>query len=454
MINKVKNTINKYNMLSSGDRVGVAVSGGVDSIVMLDILFKLKEELGLELVVCHLNHNLRGSESDRDFDFVKEKAKSLGLTFEGTKLTESNSNGESTQSWARDKRYSFFDKTSSKDNLNKFCLGHNSNDRVETFLLRVIKGAGIDGLTGMKPVRGDFVRPLLEVSREEIEKYAVDNKINFVEDSSNKSTKYLRNLVRQELLPLLEEKYNPNIKETIARSIGLLELDSEFLNNCALREAQSIVKKDISAVKLDRKKLLELDKAIALRVILNSFFEYTGGVSLYSVHVESVFDLIVSPKPNTSIDLPCGFRVVREYDEIIITLLEEVAQEEFKKEVLVGSTTVVVETGDTFKAEVVDRSTVDTSSDPSVAVFDFEKVKSPLSVRNMKSGDRMRPFGMAGTKKLKDILIDCKIPKRGRAMMPVLESSVGVLWAVGVKRSDLFKVTADTKKVLKITYSR
>lgn len=453
MILKVKNTIKKYNMLESGSKVIASVSGGVDSSVMLHVLSELQEELALNIIVCHLNHNLRGLESDRDFEFVKNKAEELGLEFVGEKLTVSCPDGENTQSWARDRRYEFFERVSSSFDADIICLGHNSDDRVENFLIRLIKGAGSDGLTGMKPVRDKIIRPLIEVSRLEIEKYARDNKVDFVEDSTNKSTKYERNKVRLELVPFLENEYNQNIKSNINNTIKLIEQDNDYLNTVALSEKNKIVLAQDGDLVLDRGSLLDCEGAIVSRIILNLLFEVSGGESFYSTHVESVIDLLRSDKPNSSIDLPGGVRVVREYETVKIITREATVVSSFEDEISLNGTTLVGSTGDMFKSEVSDYDvTSDASYSDDVVLFDYREIKSPITVRNIRAGDRMTPFGMTGTKKLKDILIDNKIPRSTRASLPVVVSGSDILWAVGVKRSNLYKVSDGTKEVLKITH--
>ncbi len=455
MIKEIKNTINKYNMFSRGDKLLLAVSGGVDSVVMLHALNNIKEEYGLtdsSLGICHLNHNLRGGESDRDFAFVEEIASKLGLKFVGEKLTVAAPKGVSTQAWAREKRYEFFKRAADEFGATHIALGHNSDDRVETFLLRLISGAGSDGLTGMKPVRENIIRPLIETSRKDITKYALDNNINFVEDSTNKSTKYERNLVRSELLPLLEKNYNSNIKNTIKKTTELIEQDNDFLNALAFGKAREVSSHDGDRVVLDRLKLSVLHKSISSRIILNTLFEVSGGGSFYSVHIDSVMDIAASGKPNSYVDLPGGIKVVREYDNIIVTTSEAELVEDYESEILVNEITMIDKTDDVFKSEVVKNDFPASLTGNEFAVFDFDKMKSPLNVRNIREGDRMRPFGLDGTKKLKDILIDLKIPRRARKTMPLVVSGEDILWAVGVKRSDLFKVTKDTKEVLKITH--
>src|SRR3972149_768595 len=236
MIDKVRETIKKYGMLKKGDIVCVAVAGGVDSTVLLHLLNLLRDSLSLTLIVCHLNHNLRGKESERDFRFVKRMAGNLNLPFEGKKLfvkEVKSRRGESLQQWARGKRLKFLKDAAKKHGAKKIALGHNLNDQAETVLMRLIKGSGTSGLAGMAPVREAFIRPLIETPREDIERYAIKNNLKYAVDSTNRTLKYLRNRVRLELIPFIEKQYNPNIIETLARTGAVLRKDA----GCLAKEA-------------------------------------------------------------------------------------------------------------------------------------------------------------------------------------------------------------------------
>src|SRR3989304_3812799 len=236
MLDKAIDTIRKYGMLKKGDIVCVAVSGGVDSTVLLHLLNLLRDSLSLTLIVCHLNHNLRGKESERDFRFVKRMAGNLNLPFEGKKLfvkEVKSRRGESLQQWARGKRLKFLKDAAKKHRAKKIALGHNLNDQAETVLMRLIKGSGTSGLAGMAPVREAFIRPLIETQREDIERYAIKNNLKYAVDSTNRSLKYLRNRIRLELIPFIEKQYNPNIIETLARTAPALGQEADCLEKKA-----------------------------------------------------------------------------------------------------------------------------------------------------------------------------------------------------------------------------
>lgn len=457
---KVRETIKSRGMLKKGETVCVAVSGGVDSCVLLHVLSSLKDEFAATLVVCHLNHNLRGKESDRDARFVERLAGKMALLFEGKKLTENEveaRGGDSLQAWARGRRLEFLEEAAGKRGARRIALGHNSDDQAETVLLRLIKGAALKGLTGMKPVRPPFIRPLIDCSREEILKYASVNKIKHVEDATNKTTKYLRNSVRLELIPYLEANYNPNIKSTLLRTQNALATDEDFLDKVAANSALSLLSKSKGKVAMDRRELAGLHTAIAIRIFQRAV-SYLGVESgIYTPQIELFLSVLNGRRPNLSVMLFPGLWLLREYD--VMTLLSKAPA---LKGSIKGSKADIVLTlpgltqlpgGGALKATVLvsrPRSLKPGKSGGERIFLDFEKLGGLLSVRTFQPGDWIRPFGMKGRKKLKDIFIDEKIPPGQRRTLPLVVTESEVVWAVGVKRSERFKVGKSTKKILKL----
>ena len=452
MKDKVKNTIERYSMVEHGDSVVLAVSGGADSTAMLYVMNALKDEFGIKLFVCHLNHNLRGEESKRDFYFVKKISEELGLEFLGRVLEDSPPKGESTQAWARDKRYSFFKEVKSFFNADKVALAHNLGDRVENFFMRAVKGSSLDGLSGMKPVRDSFIRPFIETGREEIEVYLKENGINFVEDSTNSSNKYLRNSIRSELIPLLKDKYNSNLDESVTTTVENLSRDAEFLDLTAEKEFNRLAVTSLDEISFKRDDFLNLHEALSSRVILKALRSVAGPLVFSSNHVGFVLSVVSGDSPNGEAKLPYDVSVRREYDKIIFSSPEVKKVEPYEYEIDLSGSTLIPETGVTLKAEVLASNGLNALSGATTSeFFDFDRLVKPVKVRSLKPGDVIVPFGMKGRKKLSDVFIDMKVSKSCRVVTPVVECEDGILWAAGVKRSDLFRVTAETKKVLKIS---
>ncbi len=446
-------------MLNNGDRVIVAVSGGIDSVVLLHLLQRLEDRYGLKLIVSHLNHCIRKEEAERDASFVQSLASSnnlqceLGVADVPALMTNE---GLSLQVAAREARYNFFDLLRKKHKANKVALGHHMDDQVETVIMRFLRGTGTKGLKGMEPVReGVYIRPLIGITRKEIEDYAKDQGLSFVTDSTNFKDIYLRNKIRYELLPFLEKNYNPNINEEIVRLSRLMKRDDEFLESAAEKHLQDMVKVDNEdVVTVSLKHLISIHKALRTRVLRSLWKKLSGHTSgIYSYHIENILGLLESDTPNSKVDLPYGVRFVREYDNASFTRKVEYPAPAFKHTLNIPGLTVIPEAGMTLKSEIVERSNkngIDLKTNKNEAFFDYDRLISPIYVRRFKSGDCFRPFGMEGKKKVKDLFIDLKIPRIKRMNIPLLFSQDNLVWVVGLRRSEEAKIVDTTTMVLKL----
>ncbi|MBI5827492.1 MAG: tRNA lysidine(34) synthetase TilS [Deltaproteobacteria bacterium] len=458
MIKKVRETIRRYRMCDAGETVAVAVSGGVDSVVLLHALMEAAKVLPLKLVVCHLNHNLRGRESERDLAFVRELSKRLGLRFVGARLKAgelSGRKGASLQALARTKRYEFLENSAKRHGAGKIALGHTLDDQAETVVMRLIKGSSLKGPCAIPPVSGPFIRPLIETSREDIEGFAADNGIEYVLDSSNSSDKYLRNDIRHNLMPLLKREYNPNVAATLSRVATALRLDEEYMDASArVGLEKALVSTGRGPVVIDCAALLRLHPALINRAFLIAARSLGSDAEagFTSVHLDSFRALVSGDRPNASIDLPGGLRALREYGRVIITASGKKNPRRFLRTLKVPGTTVIRDAGYSFIAEVVEKAPRNLEEGPWSACFDYGAVVEAggVKIRRMEPGDRMAPMGMKGRKKLKDIFIDAKVPRERRASTPVFVAGREIIWVVGLRRSELFKVGGDTKLVLKI----
>ncbi|MEE8575375.1 MAG: tRNA lysidine(34) synthetase TilS [Thermodesulfobacteriota bacterium] len=454
ILEKVKSTIDRFTMFSNGETVIVAVSGGIDSVTLLDVLCKLKDELNLNIVVCHLNHALRGRESDGDLDFVRRLAAERDLLFEGRTLDFGELSGGSVQDKAREARYRFFEDVAKKHGATRVVLGHNFDDSIETVLMRIIAGTSLKGLSGIPPKRGIYVRPLIEVKRAEIERYAGDAELRFREDSSNESTKYRRNSLRLKLIPLIEKEFNPGFKDMLVnlsaaatKAYGYIEGEAEgVLNEIILEEGERIT--------LDRKVLLEQPEALSGEIFLKAVERVKGDRrGVYSYHVDAFHSLLMGDRPNASIDLPSGMVLTREYETVVLAAGSPEAQASFEMELTVPGETALP--GDSkIIAEVLESAPVKTHRDESTSYFDMELISFPLVARSFRVGDRMTIFGMEGRKKLKDIFIDLKVPAYERQTTALVTSAGDIIWAAGLRRSSVGKVTEKTGRILRLQIVR
>ena len=295
MKEKVLKTIKKYNLINERDKVVIGVSGGPDSICLLHILNSLKEELKIELYVAHVNHMLREA-ADSETEYVKEICKKLNIEcfvkkVDISKLAKELKQG--SEEAGRNARYEFFNEVLEKTNSNKIATAHNSNDRAETVILNILRGSGLSGLKGIEIKRDEkYIRPLIEIEREEIEKYCEENNLNPKIDETNKESIYTRNKVRNELLTYIKKEFNPNIIKTINRLSQVATEENEYMQKITKQEYEKISTKDNDIIILDLKKFNNLELVIKRRLILytiNEVIHTTNGIE--KVNIEDIIKL-------------------------------------------------------------------------------------------------------------------------------------------------------------------
>lgn len=453
MISTVRDTIKKYSMLQSGQRVIAAVSGGPDSMVMLRLLCELREELGIELAVAHLNHNLRGKESKRDLQFVEERAGEENLEFFSRTLRAGTlkkaGHVVGLQAAAREKRLSFLQGAARTFKASRIAMGHTMDDQAETMLMRIMKGSGLAGLSGIWPVRGLLIKPLIEIRRSEIENFIKEHEIPFVSDSSNLKDSYLRNDIRHHLLPFIEENYNPSIVESLARTAGVLRHDNEFIE--ALAGHLGVVeKKRAKEVVLDGARLRELHISLLTRVFLASVRVLGNSSRINTSHIEAFVGLVKSSRPNSTLKLPDGLLALREYGRIILTLKVPLLQNPYEVSIKIPGQTLIKEVG-TIKCTLI-KGTPRRFKD-GAAYFDYSLIKGPLKAGPVTPGQRIMPLGMSGRRKIKDIFIDEKIARGKRGKTPIITIKDDVLWVAGLRQSEICKVTESTTRTLMMEFS-
>ncbi len=317
---KFKKEIKEEALFSADDKVLAAVSGGIDSSVLLDLMAQLKDEIGFDLIVVHVNHKLRGRESDRDEKFVAKLSKAHGLRFASTAI-KGLKKAKNLQSAARDVRYDFFKKCAAKFKCNKIALGHTADDQAETVLLHLVRGAGISGLTGMAKCRElandlSIVRPLLDFTRAEIVDYAKERQLSFVEDSTNASNKYSRNLFRHDILKPITD-HNPMAVKAICRTAAMLAVDDLALNLRAKSAFLKMSNQKKNEVSLDLRAFLTENEAIQSRVIRLAFEALTGGKQdLLFDHVAKILSIARSKKPLGAYSLSKGVKFNRNNDSL------------------------------------------------------------------------------------------------------------------------------------------
>ena len=472
----------RHAMIKNGETVLIAVSGGADSLALLYGLHALHRQLNCQLHVAHLNHCLR-PDADADADFVQQHAAHLELscTIQSIDVPRLVKQWKlSVEAAARRARYEFLEEVCKQTGATKVALGHHQDDTAETVLMNLFRGSGSTGLKGITPVRDiKFIRPLAGFTRQQIEEFLASNGLAPRHDSTNTDTRYLRNRIRHALIPTLENDYNPNIKAGLSRTADVLGAESEYLDTVAWEAFETCQVRDpdrakapttLESVVLDREKFQQFHIAVQRRVLRLSFFEMLGSMGdLYFAHCEAMLNVIDGNTPNAALALPNGLRFRRVYQSLIFEVNIDSRSpfpiESFAYPLAVPGRTFIAALNTEITAELGDIRSGETFKLPDgryEALFDYEKVRgasvdppletSSLTVRNRRQGDRFQPYGMRGTKKIKDFLIDAKVPRDERERIPMLVCGNQVLWIVGYTTSDPFKIHSGTRQYLHLRY--
>lgn len=453
-IEKVKGTIRRFGLLTKGHTVLVALSGGPDSVALLHALVAVKSEFGLKLCAAHLNHKLRGRESDQDETFAGDLASGLKVRFFSKRIdvrSEAKRRKLSIEEAARELRYRYLEKVAQQVKADRIALGHQADDQAETFLMRLIRGAGSAGLSGIPPRRGKIIRPLIQIRRAEIEEFLEANGFPCRLDSSNYSPDYLRNRIRLSLLPRIEEEFNPKIVETLNRTADILSLQQQYIRNASERFLDTICTTRSNSVTLDTGALADLDKCLQREMVRLCIKRLKGDLKQLTFEpVDRALELVHQRKS--------GRRV-----QLVDTIWAEVSGGKFvvyrrgkrgySYPLQLPGEVNLRDRGMKIKAEILEAESLSdnlASRNPNVALLDWGKLKEPYSLRNRRRGDRFAPLGMKGTKSLADFLIDAKVPRYLRDEVPVLTAGDEIIWVVGHRISERHKVTGKTRKVIRL----
>ena len=460
---KVLKAVRERRMIAPGEKVVLGVSGGPDSMALLYLLYELRDDLGCALHIAHLDHMLRGAESKGDAVYVKEHAQKLRLpiTVEAVDVQENIVSKESLESGARRIRYEFYERVLRSVQADRVALGHNADDQAETVLMRLLRGSGAQGLGGIPAVRDNkFVRPLIEISRSEIEEYLQQVKLTPRQDSSNLSTGCRRNKVRLELMPVLEREYSSNIKQILRRTGDILQAEDDLLKDLASKAADSCMQSpDARTITVRVSDFRGYHLALQRRILRLAIRTLVGNLAGFDYgHIGDLLNLSLYGVTGSVASLPQAVYAEKTYDQLVLRhgYHPGMASQTFDYCVDVPGVTEIPDPAMRIETTVLGRACGEgmrprRDGDRFREAFDRDKICGHLHLRNRRPGDRFQPLGMLGRKKLKDFLIDEKVPRAVRDDIPILTDGNKVLWVVGYRIDDRFKVTADTRNQLIVT---
>jgi len=453
--------IEDNNLISEGEGIIVGLSGGPDSVCLLNLLCSLREEMNLKIVAAHINHMLRAEDADKDEEYARSLCKEFKVEFFCKRVDinkYSKDKGLSSETAGREVRYAFFDDVMEKLGFSKIATAHNSNDQAETVLMRIMRGTGLEGLTGIPVKRdGKYIRPILFMERKDIEGYCKRHGLEPRIDETNMERLYRRNKVRLDILPYMKENFNDDIVETINRMVLLLQEDNKYImeqvdkcyiKNCTKYEGKVII----------YKRAFEYNNAIINRIIRRAIKEVGGNT--YDVEMKHIKEVISlkDMSTNKKIDLPNGLYAQNIYGDIFIRIKIEKNKEKYEELVLSKEDILHKEIyfqNYIFNFEVIScEKNIDFMKDKEIKYFNYDNINGNIIIRQRKEGDKIIPLGMKGSKKIKDIFINMKIPQEDRAFIPIIQFGEDIAWVVPMKVSDKYKITDGTKNILEIVVRR
>lgn len=453
IVEKVVKTIKNHSMLTDGDQVLIGLSGGPDSVCLTAILDKLKDNFNLSLNAVYIDHGLRPGESGDEKDFCENLCKSFGIKLYSEHVDVRKYAGAermNLQEAARELRHSVFRRIANELGNARIALAHNREDQAETVLMRLIRGAGRTGLSGMSPVRGNIIRPLIDIERREIEKFLHSHTppLSFITDSSNVKTRYTRNWLRIDVIPGIQER-NPDLISNICRTAEILKDEDDYLEVIVTKIMMRLISRKTSdAIELFLVPLTHMEKPILRRVLRRVIGEIAGFRGVYYKHIEDIIKLIRNGRPGSMLNLPGGMRAVMRYSTLLLT--REVIQGLRTRRLEVPGEVILEECSSMIRAETSRRAD-EYCNGIKCAVFDCDRLSLPLNIRMRKAGDYFYPSGFGRKKKLQDFFVDNKIPKEVRDTIPIIVTGDDdIMWVAGYRTDERFRPSEGTKEFLTV----
>lgn len=454
MVNKVIQYIREKNMLLPNDRVIVGVSGGADSVCLLQVLIAIKDIIPITIYIVHIEHGIRGIESIEDAEFVEHLATEYNLEFRKFSydvLAEATKSCLGTEEMGRILRYQSFHTALEDFKCNKIAVAHNKNDNAETCLLNLFRGSGLKGLSGIPPVRDNIIRPLMCVERKEIEAWLDKNKINYRTDRTNLEDDYTRNKVRLNIMTYVQENINKKAIAHIDNASKIIYEAWEYLEEQTDKVYSSCVEKKDQNIIIHISEFNHESDIIKKNIIRKCIGNYGDGLKdITNGHVESILSLL-SNHVGKSIRLPNSLQVRRNYNEIIFENCNEIKTISIKDSINIKVPGMYMFEGNLFEFSIQEHEKNQIIPEKMYTKWlDYDKIGNDLQLRTRETGDYLEVNSFGGKKKLKSYFIDEKIDQDKRDRIPLLSDDNHVIWVVGYRISEKYKVNDHTKRILKV----
>ena len=444
---KILKFIDRHNLISAGDKILIALSGGPDSVFALYFFHKFLQRFKIEIAAVHVHHQLRGAEADLDETLCREFCENLQIDFHTVKInvTEfAKSNKLSIEEAARFLRYGEFRRIAEKSNCNKILTAHNMNDNTETVLLNLFKGAGLAGVSGIPIQRQNIIRPVLSVTKEEILEYLHLNKIQYRIDRSNLSNDFKRNFIRNKIIPAIKEGINPSLDETIQHSSEIFKTSNRLVFSYIEKITKEFVDFNNGRLEIDLEIIEEFGEEVLGEIFMKSLRKYFT----YEFSFEDYLKLIglVRNQTGKKIELSGGLEAFRARKKILIGL--RVVKQKFKPiEITAGS---IEFEGKTLNIEIVEKGKEKYLATKNYELISADEIDNSFILRKWEAGDKFIPLGMNSFKKISDFLNEQKVPSLQKKEQFVLINNSDIVWVVGLRIDNRYKIKNETKKVCKL----
>lgn len=455
-LERVRETIDAHGMIAAGDLVLVAVSGGPDSTALLHALVQLKPKLRFRLRAAHLNHGIRGEEAEADAKAAAAFVRKLGVPFHQHRVDVpgyAEARGLSLEAAAREVRYQWLDSVANRFRARRIATGHTADDQAETVLLNLLRGTGPRGLAGIAPVRGRIIRPLIAVTRSAVERYCERHQLTYRIDSSNEDVAFARNRIRHDIIPSLAQ-LQPGLVGNLCRLAEIMRAEDDFMSEQAENTLRAAASQRPGEVGVLLSLFGALPAALQRRVLRTAIAKVKGDeLDIALERIEALVHLALTGRTGAVIELPGGLRAERTYGELVIA---PVPSEKTPN----GEEWLLPLPGEVTIPELEFKITAERSrakrppGSPMAALVNAAKISGPLTVRTRHRGDRFRPIGMKGGVKLQDFFVNAKVPRAERDRIPLVLSGDDIVWVVGYRVNESFKVTDRTRRSIQLKATR